>query len=1151
MIRRVTTMAIVLVLSGIIAVVGYAALRHSWETINFADEHLERAVRDTLGVSEGDLLASQVARISTLDAPHYGIVSLEGIEHLRNVRTINLEGNAVEDLRPLASLEKLETLNLRDNGIVSLESVHFGALLELPLLRSINLRHNVVYPDPDNPSVRIRLSNIELLSEFTDLNTLILRDNNIEDISPLAGLTNLRALDISLNPLSDKRLSDLTNLHLLEHLNVRETGVDDLTVVAGFTRLEYLNIHSNIDIVDLSPIANLTFLRTLIMRNVPMRDNMQYLANLTQLERLNIRNTGTSDVTLLATLMSQGALQDDPSGNVFASVDIRDNPIPINPDDPAQGYEPLRPYWRNISERNPMYLPGAIVINEFMASNGSIIADADGEYEDWIELYNPNDFPIDLAGHYLSDDPGNLTRWQFPSGTFIPANGHLMVWASGKNKTDADGMLHTNFSISRDGEPLFLIYADGETILDAVDAVFVPRDMSYGRHPDGSPNWEYFDAQNITPGASNSDANPGILPHDIVPIFSHGGGYYSDAFDLVIDAEEGLTIHYTLDGSTPTKDSPIYTGPIRIQETFIDVDQDPIIIQRELDPDWTEPPVPRPPLSLIKSTSRHWNHPSQDIFKAATVRAIAIDEQGRESLVITHTYIVDAGVQQRYSFAVLSITTDIENLFDYEKGIYVPGIHYDPSIPEDTGDNRTGNYFQRGEEWERPVHLEFFDESGSLLFAQNAGMRIHGGLSRKYAYKSYRFYARYDYDDSNAFHVPFFDDKDIDVHRRFIARGGGQAYRYTVFGEAYIHDLIKPLPLDVQYNRPVIILINGEYFGIRNIRDRIDRWYLEIHHGVNPDNVTILDGNGRLDDGSEAGISHYIYSRDYVRDNDMADPTHYAYASTLIDMENLATYYAMQLYIGNTDWPQNNVRYWRLNTDRYYPEAPYGHDGRWRWLVYDLDASFGASFGATTPEINGFERMTGVDFRTGELFVNLAENDDFRTYFINVYADMINSVFHPERATDLLDAYVAIYEVEMPDHIARYGHPSSMAVWRMYVNRMYTFAEERPDYARQFLIDYFDLSGEFTLTLHADTDRGAVHINTIAFDAFTEYLPADHRWEGTYLNDVPITLEALALEGYQFSHWEDGEGAVLGEDATITIETDTDTEIHAIFIPIE
>src|SRR5690554_2104679 len=101
----------------------------------------------------------------------------------------------------------------------------------------------------------------------------------------------------------------------------------------------------------------------------------------------------------------------------------------------------------------------AVVINEFQSSNGYVLADSDGDYQDWIELYNENDYLVDLTGYHLSDDLTDLSRWEFPSGTEIPSKEYLLVFASGKDRSV--GELHTNFRINREGEPLVLVDADG------------------------------------------------------------------------------------------------------------------------------------------------------------------------------------------------------------------------------------------------------------------------------------------------------------------------------------------------------------------------------------------------------------------------------------------------------------------------------------------------------------------------------------------------------------------------------------------------------------------------------------------------------------------------------------------------------------------
>ncbi len=139
-----------------------------------------------------------------------------------------------------------------------------------------------------------------------------------------------------------------------------------------------------------------------------------------------------------------------------------------------------------------------IAINEILSSNGSTLADQDGDFEDWLELFNYGDEAVNLEGFGLSDDSGNPFRWVFPAVLMEPGE-YLLVWASGKNrKTELE--LHTNFSIKSAGEEVIFTNPDG-SVIDSVLPVQIPRDISYGRSPDGTGTFIYFTSP--TPGKVN------------------------------------------------------------------------------------------------------------------------------------------------------------------------------------------------------------------------------------------------------------------------------------------------------------------------------------------------------------------------------------------------------------------------------------------------------------------------------------------------------------------------------------------------------------------------------------------------------------------------------------------------------------------------
>lgn len=142
----------------------------------------------------------------------------------------------------------------------------------------------------------------------------------------------------------------------------------------------------------------------------------------------------------------------------------------------------------------------SVVINELMADNDTIIADPQGDYDDWLELYNLSDTAVMLTGMYLSDKEDELTQWEFPENTEIPANGYLVVWLD--DDVDAAEGLHANFKLSKNGETVILVGTDahGNRVLDKVTFEAQETDVALGRLPDGTGNFQVVQA---TPGAPN------------------------------------------------------------------------------------------------------------------------------------------------------------------------------------------------------------------------------------------------------------------------------------------------------------------------------------------------------------------------------------------------------------------------------------------------------------------------------------------------------------------------------------------------------------------------------------------------------------------------------------------------------------------------
>ena len=188
-----------------------------------------------------------------------------------------------------------------------------------------------------------------------------------------------------------------------------------------------------------------------------------------------------------------------------------------------------------------------IVINEYSCSNSNGLADAFGEQEDWVELYNATGTAVDISGYYLSDKSGNLTKWQVPAGVSVPANGYTMVFGSKRDQVSG-AELHPNFSWTQTkGEWIVLSNTLGN-VVDSLKIVHMTKDdHSVGRSTDGAADWKLFTSP--TPNAANTGAQPFYTP---TPVMDVAPGFYPGAQTVTITCSEvGATIRYTLDGSTP------------------------------------------------------------------------------------------------------------------------------------------------------------------------------------------------------------------------------------------------------------------------------------------------------------------------------------------------------------------------------------------------------------------------------------------------------------------------------------------------------------------------------------------------------------------------------------------------------------------------
>ncbi len=1209
--KRIRRMAAVSATALVVVVAGYLVLYLDSRTMEFSDPAMEEAVSRAIEGEIGEVHRSDLEELTHLDASGAGITDLSDIALMPNLRSLDLSRNDPHSLAPLTRLRHLEELRI---GGMDMRSASERELAELRHLRNLRRLHL-----DNNPE----LHDIEALTEFDSLRSLSLRNTDVSELAPIVRLARLRELDLRETSLSRASLTPLTRLGALERLNLRGAGVRDIAPLGDLTGLRYLNLHSNPGIESLEPLRELTRLETLILRNVPIEEDLEVIADMRNLRRLNIRNTGVRELDVLADLMAAGALQDDPDGGIRAEVDIRDNPIAGSSAEGPSGYDPLRPYWEHISARYPERLPraptGEVVINEVMTSNGTTLSDRRDEYPDWVELYNPGDAPVDLSGYFLSSDPDEPEMFRFPEGTRLEAGEYLIVFASGAEDSATPSAsdlaedaaeLHAGFALSSDGDTVVLTESDGSTTVSEAQVPQIPRDMSYGRRGDGVEGGDWAVYVDPTPGQSNADA-----PTHQPVSFSEGAGFFETPFDLELSVDdEGVEIYYTLDGSPPDPEAAggIRTYRYRDHETgrfHIGITRTfryrgPISIPssgRLQEEPRTPTLLADIPTTVPEAEFWDWQPPADPGFRATVVRAVAYDGGEYRSRVHSGSYFVHPDAERAFPLGVVSISADPRDFFSYERGIYVPGLIYDsesearvesaasaaePHGPnasrstsptgEGTRDTGTGagpgawmslpaNY---GERYEAPSHIEFFEPDGYRALSQDAGVRVHGSWSRAHPLKSLRLYARKDYDRQGYFDYPLFpgatrqgSHEAVTAYKRLLLRSGQSLFR-SHLQDGIIHDHVRPhVDVDLLDYRPVVHFINGEYWGLKNLRERFDRFYLESNYGLDPEEVVILErGLGLeflVDEGRPGDAEPFNRLRAYVAEHDISEEEHYHYVRSRMDVDSFIDYNIVRIFSGDFDGVNKHVAVWRRRGEAD-PDARPGHDGRWRWHTWDLDnalmfteddamnyyandrtlaehrqamwddfAEVGVDAGRLAPG----ERWPRLalpatrDHRYTILIDGLMDNESFRHRFINRFADLLNSVYRPEVHAEAIEEAASRIEPEMRRHIARWGYPASLGYWRSQVEDHLEFVRKRPTFQREHMLDYFRDRGHDTgrvapLAIELPERGGTVRVNTLLLDEETPGAEPGTLWRGFYFTGVPIEVEAIPDAGFTFERWE-------------------------------
>ena len=538
---------------------------------------------------------------------------------------------------------------------------------------------------------------------------------------------------------------------------------------------------------------------------------------------------------------------------------------------------------------------------------------------------------------------------------------------------------------------------------------------------------------------------------NINPQFSHLGGIYEDSLTLTLSFPaniDGYSIRYTTDGSVPTKSSKLYSSPIKLDKTQ----------------------------------------------KSCVIRAACFKGNLPSGKVITHTYIFDKKISS--SLWTVSITAESDDL-DYIMQNYTESL-------------------------EIPSHTEIITPDGKTVISQDTGLKLFGGSSRSHAQKSFKIIARKTeklgsdiYIGKGSFSYPLFSDRTVksgkdagqvlQKYDSFILRNGGNDSLNATAADPLMPTLLRDnisnnfahktlSHFDYSLSQYASVYVNGEYYGILDMRENMNEDYVKNIYGVDDEKVVVV--KSELDTTRTCGNWHegdcrfcgcwFYYETDAEYTSEMNAwiklckeainstsanyDTTYRKIAAKVDLDSFAEYMALNIYLCNSDWPHNNVKIWRYTGEKI--DGIEITDGKWRFMYRDMDFTMGRYECNILPEINT-QASVDMFYRTLGNYKNFGisnsgnnklypdslylqglldfclKNASFREKFISICENLASS----QSTAILKSLYQSAYSTvssEIGRHIKRWQStidPSfTSQTWSSAAKSILSFINERPNY---------------------------------------------------------------------------------------------------------
>ena len=722
-------------------------------------------------------------------------------------------------------------------------------------------------------------------------------------------------------------------------------------------------------------------------------------------------------------------------------------------------------------------------ITEYMTNNLSYKKSFNDKFYSLIEIHNEDDKDINLKGFYLSDKEDNVNKYIFPD-IELKKDDYVIVFASGLDIVN-DKEIHTNFKLNNN-DGVIVISDPNKAIIDKVHVEKLDGNMSYGLYKD---KWHVYSTPSLG-SVNTSDYGKKSIEKNI--IINEVSVYPSEAIELYnttdndikltnYDLSDKSGVKYKLDNYTIKKDGYLvlykkslgfgintsneviylsYNGQIvdsfsvnkilgnistgitdgkkvyyknitlgskNSNTNYLGFSEAPIF---NIDGGYVTKGV-EVSLSTNDNSEIYYtingSFPNKNstkyikpiiINQNTVIKAISYKDGYLESSYVTRMFKID----RKHDIAYVSISSNYENLFG--------------------GYGLLTNYTSNAE---KKVSVEFYDANGKLGVSFDADAKLSGMDSRKEPQKSISLYLRKKY-GQNFVNYPFFDTNNYHEYSSIILRNAGEDPKGVRIMDATISRIIdKEMDIDAQAYRPVAVYLNGSYYGIYNLREKLNGDYVESKFEIDNDNINLI----KYSTSVKGSTREYNKLVNYINNNNPANKNVYEYLKTQIDVEELINYWIVESFFGNTDL--GNIRYWKSS------------NGKWRWMLYDMDWSlWNMNIDMGYPIKSG--RVPAATYLSSSINIvrRLYQNSEFKDLYLKSVAKYLKTTFKPDRMNKIVDELAKEIENEMPYHIAKwgssYGRLSSMNAWRNNLKNFKNTLTTRYNRVVSNVKNYFNLS---------------------------------------------------------------------------------------------